>query len=81
MITIQKWSGLVTNASPYALPGGACVSQVNMQCLRPGQVQCRNGLSSILSPSGRVLSAVRMVAGGSQAVAMHTGESITISAV
>jgi ribosomal protein L2 len=81
MITIQKWSGLVTNASPYALPGGACVSQVNMQCLRPGQVQCRAGLSAVISPNGQVLSAVRMAAGSTQTVAMQVGGYITLSTV
>ncbi len=81
MITIQKWSGLVTNASPYALPGGACVEQTNMQCLRPGQVQCRDGLTSLLTTSGRVLSAVRMPARSTQKVAMQVGGSIVLETV
>ena len=45
MIVIEKWQGLVTNASPYAVPGGGFVSQNNIQCLRPGQVEGRAGYS------------------------------------
>jgi hypothetical protein len=41
MIVIEKWAGLVTNASPYALPVGAAVTQVNLQVLAPGQVTVR----------------------------------------
>lgn len=52
MITIEKWAGLITNASPYALPGGACVSQVNLQCLKPGQLQSRGGLSTAATTAG-----------------------------
>ena len=44
MIVIDKWAGLVTNASPYALPPGAAATQVNLQILNPGQVSVRPGL-------------------------------------
>jgi hypothetical protein len=44
MIIIDKWAGLVTNASPYAIPPGAAVTQVNIQILNPGQVTVRPGL-------------------------------------
>ena len=43
MIVIDKWSGLVTNASPYALPVGAAATQVNLQILSPGRVTVRPG--------------------------------------
>ena len=43
MITIEKWGGLATNASPYAIPPGAAVTQVNLQCIVPGQVSVRPG--------------------------------------
>lgn len=45
MITIDKWAGLVTNASPYSLPPGAAVTQVNLQVLSPGQLAARPGMS------------------------------------
>jgi hypothetical protein len=62
MIAIEKWSGLITAASPYALPGGAMAAQVNLQCLRPGQVECRNGyIQAITSPP--VVAAVRYSTG------------------
>jgi len=47
MITIDTWSGLVTNASPYALPPGAAATQVNFQCLRPGELSVRNGQATV----------------------------------
>lgn len=47
MITIEKWAGLVTNASPYALPPGAAVTQVNLQIISPGQIAVRPGLQAV----------------------------------
>lgn len=46
MINIEKFAGLVTNASPYAIPPGAAVTQVNVQCLSPGQLSVRPGLQA-----------------------------------
>lgn len=46
MISIEKWAGLVTNASPYSLPPGAAVTQVNLQCISPGQITVRLGVSA-----------------------------------
>jgi hypothetical protein len=79
MITIQKWSGLVTNASPYALPGGACVVQNNLQCIKPGQIQCRNGMITASTAMGRVFSMAKLAAGTS--VIFHSGTAIVISSV
>lgn len=47
MIIIDKWGGLATNASPYAVPPGAAVEQVNLQCIRPGQIEGRPGLEAL----------------------------------
>lgn len=47
MIVIEKWAGLVTNASPYALPVGTAVTQVNLQVLAPGQVTVRPGDATV----------------------------------
>lgn len=47
MIIIDKWAGLVTNASPYAIPPGAAVTQVNLQCIRPGELQVRPGTTQV----------------------------------
>jgi hypothetical protein len=47
MIVIDKWQGLVTNASPYALPAGAAVTQVNLQAIAPGQLNVRPGTVSV----------------------------------
>lgn len=47
MIVIDKWGGLVTNASPYAVPPTAAATQVNMQCLAPGELNVRSGRTSV----------------------------------
>jgi len=47
MIVIEKWAGLVTNASPYAIPPGAAVTQVNLQAIVPGQVSVRPGSTTL----------------------------------
>lgn len=59
MIVIDKWGGLATNASPYAVPPGAAVEQVNLQCIRPGQIEGRPGLEAIdLGTSGTALDSL-----------------------
>ena len=47
MITIDKWTGLITNASPYAKPPTAAVTQVNLQVLVPGELSTRSGVTSV----------------------------------
>lgn len=62
MISIEKWAGLVTNASPYALPPGAAVTQVNLQVVAPGQVVVRPGTAAVsfTSHAGSTAPIVRM---------------------
>jgi len=64
MIIIDKWAGLVTNASPYSIPPGSAVQQVNLQCLVPGKLNVRPGMQTITfasadSTSAPVVSAFR----------------------
>jgi hypothetical protein len=47
MIPITEWPGLATNASPYAIPPGAAVTQVNLQALIPGQLSVRPGSAAV----------------------------------
>jgi hypothetical protein len=47
MIIIEKWAGLVTNASPYTIPPGSAVTQVNIQVLTPGQISVRPGMANL----------------------------------
>jgi hypothetical protein len=47
MIIIDKWAGLATNLSPYACPPGSAATQVNVQCIIPGQVSVRPGMSAV----------------------------------
>ena len=47
MIRIDQWKGLVTAASPYILPPGAAVEQVNAQSRTPGQLTVRGGMTSV----------------------------------
>lgn len=43
----DSWAGLVTNASPFALPPGAAVEQVNLTTSVPGKLQSRGGMRAI----------------------------------
>lgn len=63
MIVIDSWKGLVTNASPYAVPPGAAVTQVNWQCIRPGELTTRNGQTtvSITTHTGATTAPIAMV--------------------
>ena len=62
MITIDTWRGLVTNGSPYALPPGAAVTQVNFQCRRPGELTARGGqaIASITVHTGAAQPIIEM---------------------
>ncbi len=60
----MKWAGLVTNASPYAIPPGAAVTQVNMQLLSPGKLVVRPGNTTVsfataTAGTSKVISAFR----------------------
>jgi hypothetical protein len=81
MITIEKWSGLVTNASPYAIPPGAAVTQVNVQCLSPGQVSVRPGVNSVTSGGTQIVQMVRFDSATQQRVAVvsYAGEITLVS--
>lgn len=43
----KGWAGLVTNASPYAIPPGAAVEQVNLTTATPGQLTSRGGMRPV----------------------------------
>lgn len=46
------WAGLVTNASPYAIPAGAAVEQTNLNTITPGQLTSRGGMQVVtVTPS------------------------------
>lgn len=47
MIIVDRWPGLVTNASPYAIKPGAAVQQVNLQIISPGQIAVRPGTAAV----------------------------------
>jgi hypothetical protein len=44
----NKWAGLITNGSPYALPPGAATVQVNLSTATPGQLTSRQGMLPVL---------------------------------
>lgn len=82
MIIIDKWSGLVTNASPYALPPGAAVTQVNAQVINPGQLVVRYGNTTVSwssgSPSGTVVRAFRAPSQTTERVVMQNASGAVI---
>jgi hypothetical protein len=72
MIIIDKWAGLVTNASPYALPPGSAVKQVNLQCLVPGQLTVRPGMQAItFTSTDATTAAIRSAFRYQQGTAEH----------
>lgn len=82
MIVIDKFSGLITNASPYALPGGACVEQINLQCLAPGKIQGRAGMSQASTVgAGQVVAAVRFPTGATEQIVCQAGSQVIVVTV
>ncbi len=68
MQRIRKWGGLVTQASPYAIPPGGATQQVNFTLAKPGQLTSRGGMRemafpSLDSPSG-VIEQMWVISGG-----------------
>jgi hypothetical protein len=57
MIRVDTWGGWVSYASPYKLPPGAAVEQINMCCLLPGQLQARGGMELAMTTTGAVQEA------------------------
>jgi len=47
----EQWEGLVTKASPYILPAGAAVEQVNLALTIPGQLTTRDGMRRVVCTS------------------------------
>ena len=47
MQRISKWGGLVTQASPYAVPPGGAQQQVNFMLSKPGQLTSRGGMRPV----------------------------------
>lgn len=61
MIVFEKWAGMVTNASPYSLPPGAGANQSNLQCLSPGKLTVRRGMTAMaLSSADSTAYPIRM---------------------
>jgi hypothetical protein len=51
MQRISKWGGLVTQASPYAIPPGGAQQQVNFTLSKPGQLTSRGGMREMKDPT------------------------------
>lgn len=49
---LSKWGGLMTNASPYAIPPGAAVKQVNLVTTTVGQLTTRGGMQPVTFSDG-----------------------------
>ena len=80
MIVIEKWGGLATNASPYAVPPGAAVTQVNLQSLIPGQLSVRPGMAAVSwsshSGAGQPVVAFRYQHGTSETVVYQNASGL-----
>lgn len=47
-VEIEKWLGVVKNASPISLPPGAAKNQTNICSLSPGILQTRGGMRDVV---------------------------------
>jgi hypothetical protein len=47
MLRVKSWGGLITAASPYVVPPGGSVEQINAQSLFPGQLSVRGGMTPV----------------------------------
>jgi hypothetical protein len=84
MIVIDKWAGLVTNASPYAIPPGAAVTQVNLQCIRPGELSVRPGTAQVTfathtSSTAAIVSVYRLPADTESVIYQNASGSIRLA--
>lgn len=52
MLRISKWGGVVTAVSPYVVPPGGAVEQINAQSLYPGQLTVRGGMAPVSEGGG-----------------------------
>lgn len=79
MIIIEKWGGLATNVSQYALPPGTAVTQVNVQCLVPGQISVRPGVASMSwathSAGSAPITTIRRFQNGTQETVVYQNAS------
>lgn len=87
---VKKWSGMASNASPYAISPGVNQEQINLQNIVPGQLTPRRGMdlvsNGLLSgnssgQSGTILSLYRQAKGTNTAdglIALVAGASNTI---
>jgi len=77
----SQWPGLVTNASPFAIPPTAAVEQVNLVGHVPGQVSVRGGMRKVETADGspEVLDCFPLEVDGKPAlVGMRTDGSLTL---
>lgn len=82
MIIIEKWAGLVTTSSPYSIPPGAAVTQVNVQCISPGKVEVRSGFTTHTTGAASAVRMIRMDSATQQQVAVVSyAGSITLVTV
>ena len=54
----EKWGGLLTYASPYSVPPGAAVTQINLTCSYMGQLTVRDGMQPLRFSNGSVSQCV-----------------------
>lgn len=69
---IERWLGVATSVSPYALPPGAMVRQNNLQIQRSGELVPRAGMQAVYSAKDydEIVGIYRVSNGGSVADAL-----------
>lgn len=76
----SQWGGLVTNASPYAVPPGAATEQVNLSSSTPGQLSVRGGMQSLSVSNSAVTQVIDfypfLIGGARAVIALKQGGTV-----
>lgn len=82
-VRVRQFDGLITNASPHQLPAGGASEQINLQCVRDGAMDVRNGYIDAVFSSGssaatNIIAMHRMVKGSTEFVFWETAAGALI---
>jgi hypothetical protein len=79
---LQKWGGLLTYVSPYSVPEGGSVFQINLTCSVSGQLTIRDGMQPVAfsggTPSGCLDVAGYSYGGANKVLAFTTDGALQV---
>jgi hypothetical protein len=79
---LQKWGGLLTYVSPYSVPAGGAIAQVNLTCSVSGQLTVRDGMQPVSfassTPSGCLDVAGYSYGGANKVIALTSAGHLEV---